>query len=66
MYELEGGGMMIYPHVYKYYLLVIHKSENGVHVHNNRINFQKTDGVLVIEGQLLVTVRLQVAAPLSH
>ena len=63
MYELEGGGMMIYPHVCKYYLLVIHKSENGVHVHNNS---QKTDGVLVIEGQLLVTVHLQVAVPLSH
>ena len=50
MYELEGGGVMFHLHVNVYYLLVIHKSENGVHVHNNRINFQKTDGVLVTEG----------------
>ena len=66
MYELEGGGVMFYLHVYTYYLLVIHKSENGVHVHDNMINFQKTDGVLVTEGQLLVTVHLQVAVPLLH
>ena len=66
MYELEDGGVMFYPHVYIYYLLVIHKSENGVHVHNNRINFWETDGVLATEGRLLITVHLQVAVPLSH
>ena len=66
MYELEGIGVMFYLHVYIYYLLVIHKSENGVHVHNNRINFQKTDGVLATEEQLLFMVHLQIAVPLLH
>ena len=37
-----------------------------VHVHNNSINFQKTDWVLATEGQLLVMVHLQVAVPLLH
>ena len=32
--------------------------DSSVHVHNNRINFLKTDGVLVMEGQVLVMVHL--------
>ena len=39
---------------------------SSVHVHNNRINFMKTDGILEMEGQVLVMVCLQVAVPLSH
>ena len=41
-------------------------NSGNVGVHNNRINFWKTDGVLVTGGQLLVMVCLQVAVPLSH
>ena len=62
-------GVMFHPDVDQVHLFIYDQEfylHFFVHVHNNRINFQKTDGVLATEGQLLVTVCLQVAVPLSH